>query len=162
MPPMDDPAGVSASRLVEQSGTPMVVSEADAVEAAPRVPVEDDAIGHVRQRLIDRFPSLKRGRIQQVVAEEFARFEGAPVRVYVPALVEHAADARLRLEGEVDRSHDDDPGGPVIAPHEPTDLDPMQVEHRRREQRAGFLSVTLAAGPSDSNATDVDRARTHQ
>ncbi len=63
-------------------------------------PVEHQAVENVIARLADRFPSLNRDRVQQVVDEELARLEDGRVREYIPALVEHAADERLRQEAD--------------------------------------------------------------
>jgi hypothetical protein len=101
-------------------------------------PVEQSAIRNVIDRLAERFPTLGRERVESVVREESARLADATVRAYVPALVEHAADERLRQEADPVDLGAGDPGGPVLA-DDGSALDPLEVERRAREQRAGFL-----------------------
>ena len=76
--------------------------------------VEHHAVENVIARLTERFPSLSRERVQQVVDEELARVEGGRIREYVPALVEHAADERLREEADPVSVTSGDPGGPPV------------------------------------------------
>ena len=109
-------------------------------------PVEHDAVENVIARLSERFPSLSRDRVQQVVDEELARFEGGRVREYVPALVEHAADERLRVEADPVSITAGDPGGPVIVPDDASEMDPLEIERRARQQQAGFLFGDLGGG----------------
>jgi hypothetical protein len=109
-------------------------------------PVEHDAVENVVARLSERFPSLGRDRVQQVVDEELARFEAGRVREYIPALVEHAADERLREEADPVRITAGDPGGPVIVPDDASEMDPLEIERKAREQRAGFLFGDLGGG----------------
>lgn len=52
-------------------------------------------VGEVIQRLRDRFPSISEERIRGVVQEEHRRFEGRPIRDFVPVFVERAAIERL-------------------------------------------------------------------
>ena len=109
-------------------------------------PVEGNAVENVVERLAERFPSVSRARVEQVVGEEFARLDGGRVREYLPALVEHAADERLREEAEPVSVAEGDPGGPTLVADEGSGLDPMEVERRAREQRAGFLFGDLGGG----------------
>ena len=109
-------------------------------------PVEHDAVENVIARLSERFPTLGRDRVQQVVDEELARVEGGRVREYIPALVEHAADERLREEADPVSITAGDPGGPVIVPDDASEMDPLEIERKAREQRAGFLFGDLGGG----------------
>jgi hypothetical protein len=61
---------------------------------------EDKAVAEVSDRLAERFPSIPRSRIDEVVESERRALEGKPIRDYVPVLVEHGAKARLREELE--------------------------------------------------------------
>ena len=107
-------------------------------------PVEQHAVENVVARLVERFPSVGRDRVVQVVDEELAALEDGRLREYIPALVEHAADERLRQEAEP-VSTAVDPGGPTLAP-DATGLDPLEIERKSREQRAGFLFGDLGGG----------------
>ena len=109
-------------------------------------PVEHHAVENVIARLTARFPSLIQDRVQQVVDEEFARFEDGRVREYIPALVEHAADERLREEADPVSVTAGDPGGPPMVPDDASEMDPMEIEREAREQRAGFLFGDLGGG----------------
>lgn len=106
---------------------------------------ETNAIGNVVERLVRRFPTVTRERVQEVVDGEYARLGDGPVQQYVPALVEHASDERLRNEADP-VLESEDPGGPVLVSDDDTDLDPLEIERRRREQRAGFLFGDLGGG----------------
>ena len=57
---------------------------------------EDQGIARVVDRLSDRFPTLGRARVEQVVAETRRLLDGNPIRDYVPVLVERTAKDRLR------------------------------------------------------------------
>ena len=109
-------------------------------------PVEHDAVENMIARLSERFPSLSRDRVQQVVDEELARFEGGRVREYIPALVEHAADEPLPVYPDHVTITAHDPGGPVIVPDDASEMDPLEIERRARQQQAGFLFGDLGGG----------------
>jgi hypothetical protein len=57
---------------------------------------EDQGIAKVIDRLADRFPTLGRVQVEQVVEETHRLLDGNPIRDYVPVLVERTAKARLR------------------------------------------------------------------
>ena len=57
---------------------------------------EDQGIAKLIDRLADRFPTLERAQVEQVVAETHRLLDGNPIRDYVPVLVERTAKARLR------------------------------------------------------------------
>ncbi|MRG60165.1 hypothetical protein GE115_09835 [Agromyces sp. CFH 90414] len=110
-------------------------------------PVEQHAIQNVVERLDARYPSLGRAHVRAVIDEEVTRLAGNPVREYLPALVEHAADERLRQEADPVAVVDDSGRAAVVA-DDGDQLDPMEVERRAREQRAGFLFGDLGGGPA--------------
>ena len=60
---------------------------------------EDAAIHHVVDRLTSRFPSVPPDDIEARVAEVHESFDDAPVRDFVPVIVEHDVKAQLREEG---------------------------------------------------------------
>ena len=39
-----------------------------------------------------------------------------------------------------------DPGGPPVVPDDASEMDPMEIERKAREQRAGFLFGDLGGG----------------
>jgi hypothetical protein len=56
------------------------------------------AVEHAAARLSERFPHIPRERIEQLVRERHGEFEGAPVRDFVPVLVEHDVKRLLAAE----------------------------------------------------------------
>ena len=56
---------------------------------------EEVAIGHAVDRLAERFPAVPRDRIIDLVHERHLDYTGAPVRDFIPVLVEH--DVRREL-----------------------------------------------------------------
>jgi hypothetical protein len=56
---------------------------------------EAHALNGVIDRLTERFPRIPRTAIELAVREEYAVFDGSPVRDYVPVLVEHSTKKRL-------------------------------------------------------------------
>ncbi len=59
---------------------------------------ENKAVAEVVDRLAERFPSIPRSRVDDVVQSERQALDGKPIRDYIPVLVEHGAKARLREE----------------------------------------------------------------
>ncbi len=60
---------------------------------------EDDesrAISQLIERLAIRFPQLRAEIVQEAVAVAQRKLEGAPIRNFVPLLVEHDALVRLK------------------------------------------------------------------
>ncbi|MGI9823880.1 three-helix bundle dimerization domain-containing protein [Agromyces sp. Marseille-Q5079] len=106
-------------------------------------PVERNAVENVIAKLTERYPSVGREGVEHIVDEEAERLEGNPVREYVPSLIEHAADERLRQEAEPVVA-EADPGGPALVGDD--ELDPMEIERREREREAGFLFGDLGGG----------------
>jgi hypothetical protein len=71
------------------------MSDTDA-PAEPRD--ESHAIDEVVERLADRFPTLERSHVEEIVQDEWHRLDEGRVRDFVPVLVEHDARKRLRRE----------------------------------------------------------------
>lgn len=57
---------------------------------------EQRAMTEVVERLTGRFPDQPTERIRAVVDAAYLRFEGSPIRNYVPVFVERAAKDALR------------------------------------------------------------------
>lgn len=55
---------------------------------------EDQAIAHVQDRLIERYPDVHPGAVRRTVQDVHRRFDGR-VRNYVPILVEREAAIRV-------------------------------------------------------------------
>lgn len=60
---------------------------------------EEKAVEEVADRLAERFPSVPRYHVEQVVNDVHLALDGHPIRDFVPVLVEHDARKRLRSEG---------------------------------------------------------------
>ncbi|MGR2753186.1 three-helix bundle dimerization domain-containing protein [Agromyces arachidis] len=56
-------------------------------------------VARIPERLAPHFPDLSLERIEAVVEEEYRRFDGRPIRDFVPVLTEHQSRDRLRAEG---------------------------------------------------------------
>ena len=63
---------------------------------------EDIAVEHAAERLADRFPEVPRERIEELVEQRHEEYEGAPVRDFVPVLVEHDVKKELNAEERAD------------------------------------------------------------
>jgi hypothetical protein len=57
---------------------------------------ESAALAHAAERLSDRFPDVPREEIDRLVEEHREEYDGAPVRDFVPVLVEHDVKEDLR------------------------------------------------------------------
>jgi hypothetical protein len=57
---------------------------------------EDRAIGEVLTRLRSRFPEVAEDTLMDTLGAVHKRFEGNPIRDFVPVLVERAAVTELR------------------------------------------------------------------
>lgn len=57
------------------------------------------AVAGVVDRLSAHFPDVPREHVEAIVTEEHHRFDGNPIRDFVPVLVEHEARDRLRSGG---------------------------------------------------------------
>lgn len=56
---------------------------------------EDIAVEHAAERLADRYPDVPRQRIDELVEKHREEFDGAPVRDFVPVLIEHDVKQEL-------------------------------------------------------------------
>ena len=73
---------------------------------------EDAAVEHVVERLTSRFPDLPPRLVEQTVTEIHDSFDGAPIRDFVPVIVEHDAKDVLRhAEGAPSSTGDDEAQG---------------------------------------------------
>lgn len=54
------------------------------------------ALGHVVDRLAEKYPDVPRHHIEGIVEQEHRLLDAGRVRDYVPILVEHAVRERLR------------------------------------------------------------------
>lgn len=61
---------------------------------------EEVAIGHAVDRLVQRFPLVPRDRIVDLVHERHLDYTGAPVRDFIPVLIEH--DVKRELAAQVE------------------------------------------------------------
>ena len=57
---------------------------------------ESENLAAVQDRLVAALPGVPRERIEQAIAEEYARFDGRSVRDFVPLFVERNAREALR------------------------------------------------------------------
>ncbi|MEN2739817.1 hypothetical protein ABCS02_18645 [Microbacterium sp. X-17] len=73
------------------------MSDEAAIPAAPND--EEVAIGHAVDRLAERFPKVPRDRIVDLVHQHHLDYTGAPVRDFIPVLIEH--DVKRELAAEV-------------------------------------------------------------
>ena len=60
---------------------------------------EEVAIGHAVDRLAERFPAVPKDRITDLVHARHLDYTGAPVRDFIPVLIEH--DVKRELLSEV-------------------------------------------------------------
>jgi hypothetical protein len=70
--------------------------DADAFAGGMDESEERHAISRLTERLVSRFPDVPDETVHGVVADLHAEFREAPVRAFVPLLVEHDATDRLR------------------------------------------------------------------
>ncbi|MDZ8171959.1 three-helix bundle dimerization domain-containing protein [Microbacterium xanthum] len=113
--------------------------------AAPPARDEDVAIDHAIDRLAERFPSVARTRVEQIVDEERRRLDGGRVRDFIPVLVEHEAKERLRREAVPAPLEDVmDGGGARRAESGGREDDPM--ERQRRGEHTGLLQGDAGGG----------------
>jgi hypothetical protein len=112
---------------------------------------EQQAVEHVVARLQERFPSLAEDRIHAIVDEEHHRFDGRPVRSFVPVLVERAAKKRLGTEAP---SVDVPPDAAALAAADEVrrtdgaEVDPMEVARRSDAEAGSFLFGDLGGRAS--------------
>lgn len=106
-------------------------------------------VDRIPDRLAAHFPEIALERIAEVVEEEYRRFDGRPIRDFVPVLTEHQARDRLRADGtnEVFASPAEpaDGEGRRRGPgHGPVTREP---ERPAFEPRAGETRPEAPAGP---------------
>ena len=65
---------------------------------------EDVAVEHVVDRLTSQFPSVPADVIEAKVADVHASFDEAPIRDFVPVIVEHDVREQLREAGNAGES----------------------------------------------------------
>jgi hypothetical protein len=63
---------------------------------------EDIAVEHAADRLAERYPRVPREQIDQLVEKHHGRYDGAPVRDFVPVLVEHDVKKELNAQKRAD------------------------------------------------------------
>jgi hypothetical protein len=56
---------------------------------------EQTVIDQLIARLTNRYPAISKATVQRVVLDAYARFNGRPLRDYVPLLVERSAKSEL-------------------------------------------------------------------
>jgi hypothetical protein len=61
---------------------------------------ESVALEHAAERISEKFPDVPREDIDRLVEEHSEEYDGAPVRDFVPVLVEHEVKAELRASGD--------------------------------------------------------------
>lgn len=59
---------------------------------------EKDAVDKVAERLAEKFPDVSAAHVEEVVQSEYEALADAPVRDYIPVLVEHEAREDLTRE----------------------------------------------------------------
>lgn len=73
------------------------MSDEDSTTAPPGD--EEVAMSHAVDRLAERFPHVPRERIVELVHDHHRDFTGAPVRDFIPVLIEHDIKRELAAEG---------------------------------------------------------------
>ncbi|WP_229276279.1 three-helix bundle dimerization domain-containing protein [Agromyces kandeliae] len=112
---------------------------------------EQQAVEHVVSRLLERFPSLSEDHVHAIVDEEHHRFDGRPVRDFVPVLVEREARKRLKAEA---KSVDVEPDAAALAAADEVrradgaEVDPMELARRREVDGSDFLFGDLGGRAS--------------
>jgi hypothetical protein len=56
---------------------------------------EQTVIGQLVERLIGRYPGIPRATVESAVRDAHTRFDGSPLRDYIPLLVERSAKTAL-------------------------------------------------------------------
>ncbi len=59
---------------------------------------EEVAIGHAVDRLAERYPKVPRDHIVDLVHQRHLEYTGAPVRDFIPVLIEHDVKRELATE----------------------------------------------------------------
>ncbi|QYF72494.1 three-helix bundle dimerization domain-containing protein [Cryobacterium sp. PAMC25264] len=111
---------------------------------------ETQALGHVLDRLSQRFPGLGRAHIANIVEEEHGRLEQGRVRDFVPVLVEKAAKKRLKKEADDTFVSVEQPEALVPPRDGAPDPDPMEVERARRAAQGSHLFGGLVGNSGEN------------
>jgi hypothetical protein len=56
---------------------------------------EERVIDQLADRLVPIYPAIEPDQVSRVVDEEYTRYEGSPIRDYIPLLVERHAKEEL-------------------------------------------------------------------
>ncbi len=56
---------------------------------------EQQIMDQLTQRLAGAYPNLERDQVARTVSEEYGRFDGRPIRDFIPLFVEKHAATRL-------------------------------------------------------------------
>lgn len=99
---------------------------------------ETQAIDQVISRLEERFPTLERAYIADVVNSEHRQLDNGRVRDFVPVLVEKAAKKRLKKEAKA-ATLTEQPEALTSLPDGDPAPDPLEVERASREGHRGPL-----------------------
>ncbi|WP_197060960.1 three-helix bundle dimerization domain-containing protein [Microbacterium mangrovi] len=99
---------------------------------------EQHALEEVGDRLSQLFPSVDRTTIDGIIQEEYARFDDAHVRDYVPTLTENAATERLRELAPLVLPVAPEGGEELQPVDSDVSLDPYEIE--ARSERTGQLN----------------------
>lgn len=113
---------------------------------------ETQAMAQVIDRLSQRFPSLERDQIANVVQEEYGHLEEGRVRDFVPVLVEKAAKNRLKKVAEESRTVVERPEALSPLPDSAPDPDPMEVERASREGHPGPVLGDLLGSSGENES----------
>jgi hypothetical protein len=57
---------------------------------------EETLLGEIQRRLLDEFPSVAPTAVKILIRAEHARFQGSPIRDFIPLFVEKRARRDLR------------------------------------------------------------------
>lgn len=107
----------------------VIVSESES-RGLPGGDDESAAVEEVIDRVAERFPDAPRERVEQLAHDEQAQFADAPVRQYVPVLIEHDVTEQLRGEADPLPPTADGRDGAVDDPRpgDPHPADPYEQE----------------------------------
>ena len=117
---------------------------------------EDTKVERVAERLETRFPDVDPAHVVEIVEEEHEKFEGRPVRDFVPVLVEHEARERLEAEGDVE-IHDAEPEDDQ--PETEGEFEMESIEDRHRGEKltgADAARITAAEYGALGTGSTID------
>ena len=142
-----EPTGLATAADRAVSGHLVLLRRATQTAVMTTEPDEQQAMEHVAARLMERYPEVTRERVDAVVDEEHHRYDGRPVRDFVPVLVERAAKDRLGQEATASTPDRGTDGRGEQDRSDPPEIDPMERE-RQKDRHSGFLFGDLGGGPS--------------